>query len=422
MKIEIRVPAVGESITEGLLAEWLKADGAAVKSDEPLFVLETDKVTLTVNSETSGTLSLGVRAGEGVKVGQVIGFIDTAGAAEAVATSEQAPGAPLSPPAGLPQMIEKMAVPDASDLLSPAARRMAEEYGISAAEITGTGRGGRITKEDVARHIKAAAAGGSPPTGDVPPPEKTAAAAPQMVPVTAAAIPPGRQTRTPMTPMRQRIAQRLLAAKNSAAILTTFNEADMSALLALRAKHRDAFREKHGVDLGLMSFFVRASVEALKAVPQLNAQIDGTDIVQNHYYDIGVAVGTERGLVVPVIRDCDRLSFAEIEAAIATLAGRVRDKRISLSDLEGGVFTVSNGGVYGNLLSTPILNPPQSGILGMHTIKKRPVAVGDAVVVRPMMYLALSYDHRIVDGREAVAFLKRVVECVEDPERMLLDV
>jgi 2-oxoglutarate dehydrogenase E2 component (dihydrolipoamide succinyltransferase) len=466
MIAEVKVPEVGESITEGTLVQWFKQDGDTVRIDDALFELETDKVTLEVPSEYAGKIRVLVPAGQTVSIGQVVATIDTAAAQEAsvpipgvvadqptmppdagvtpplsttaasLPTAErgsgparppaqatplevpQSEGPVISAPAGLPQAQSKVADMDRTGSLSPAVRRMVDEFRLDPTVIPGTGRDGRITKEDVVRHLQAATPS---------PPQPRAVADPISAPVSpepsgepAGASP--RQTRRQMSPMRHRIAERLVQAQHTAAILTTFNEADMTNVLAWRDKHKQLFKKQYDISLGFMSFFVKASVDALKKVPQLNAQIQGEEIVENHYYDIGVAISSDRGLVVPVIRDPDKLSFAEIELAIAELAQRVRDKAITLNDLTGGVFTISNGGVFGSLMSTPILNPPQSGILGMHAIKKRPMVVNDQIAVRPMMYLALSYDHRIIDGREAVTFLKRIVECVEDPERMLLEV
>jgi 2-oxoglutarate dehydrogenase E2 component (dihydrolipoamide succinyltransferase) len=440
MIVEIKVPVVGESITEGVLVSWFKEAGAVVRVDDALFELETDKITLSVAAEQAGALAIRAPAGSRVKIGQIVGTIDTEAAASATPAGAVA-GAlapntartptlqglptlspsdealdrppPIAPPAGLPQVAVKVA-----DDLSPAVRRLVEEQHVDASQISGTGKHGRLTKEDVLRHLEA------------PLPAAPMGAAPAALPPTLARpstpIAPRaigeRQTRTPISPLRQRIAERLLLAQQTAAILTTVNECDMSTVLALRTRHREAFQARHGVGLGLMSFFVKAAVDALHVAPIVNAQIQGDEIVHNHFYDIGVAVSTEHGLVVPVIRDADQLSFAGVEAAIAQLAGRARDRTLTLAELAGGTFTISNGGVYGSLLSTPILNPPQSGILGMHGIKKRPVVVDDEIVVRPMMYLALSYDHRLVDGESAVKFLRRVVECIENPERMLLEV
>jgi len=450
MTVEVKVPSVGESVEEGLLAEWLKGDGEAVAADEPLYVLETDKVTMTVNAEAAGRLEIVVPAGETVRVGQVVARIDPDAAGSTPPREEAAPaaghaagsatpppvpeaphpepGPPLTVPAGAPQAAAKL---EAAAHLSPAVRRLVLERGLDPARIPATGPGGRITKEDVLRHLQELDAARTAPAAEAPGPAEPAgaatAAAEEAAPATArAAAGAGRprQTRRKMSPLRLRLAERLVQAQRTAAMLTTFNEADMSRVLELRARWREAFEREHGVRLGLMSFFVKAAVRALQDHPEVNAFIEGDEIVTNHYYDIGIAVSTERGLVVPVLRDADRLSFAGIERGIATLAERARTGKLTLYDLAGGVFTITNGGVFGSLLSTPILNPPQSAILGMHAIQKRPVVVGpdDRIEVRPMMYLALSYDHRLIDGREAVAFLRRIVECLEDPERLLLEV
>ncbi len=401
MIVDIKVPEAGESISEGVLLEWHKKDGDPVRVDEPLFELETDKITMTVVSETAGLLSIRVGEGEVVTMGQVVATLDT----EKVGAQlvEAAPGAPAAVPAD----------PPTSELeeLAPSVRRLVREHQIDPSAIAGTGKDGRLTKEDVARALTSS---------------KPASPAETAEPVTPVAAIPGdalpRQTRKPMSPLRMRIAERLVNAQQTAAILTTFNEVDMSGVMNLRKRYKETFDKKYGVRLGFMSFFVKAAVDALKTVPALNVWIDGEDIVQNHFYDIGVAVGTEHGLVVPVIRNADRLSFAGVETAIADFAERARTRKLDLDEIMGGSFTVSNGGIYGSMLSTPILNPPQSGILGLHAIKKRPVVVDDAIEIRPMMFLALSYDHRLVDGSEAVTFLKRIVECIEDPERMMLDV
>ena len=433
MLAEVKVPEVGESITEGTIVQWFKAEGDIVRIDDPLFELETDKVTLEVPSEYAGKLRIQVPAGEKVAIGQVVANIDTVAAVEAEVAPPQPPAAaaapalaeteapPISPPAGLPQAGAKVAGMARGQDLSPAVRRMVEEFKVDPEEVAATGKGGRITKEDVALHLRKAATPPAQPPAPAPAAPKAAPpAAPSPSP---AALPTGeRETRRPMSSLRQRIAERLVEAKQTTAMLTTFNEADMTQVFAWRDRHKQAFKEKHKISLGFMSFFVKASVDALKAIPQLNARIEGDEIVENHYYDIGVAISSDRGLVVPVVREPDRLSFAGVELAIADLAERVRTKKITLADLSGAVFTISNGGVFGSLLSTPILNPPQSGILGMHAVKKRPVVVNDEIVIRPMMYLALSYDHRIVDGREAVTFLRRIVECIENPERMMLEV
>ncbi len=423
MLAEVKVPEVGESITEGTLVQWFKEEGDIVRIDDPLFELETDKVTLEVPSEYAGRIRPLVAAGEQVNIGQVVATVDTDAAQEAAVPTPQpaaeattppaAPneGPPISPPAGLPQAGAKVAEMADRESLSPAVRRMVDEFQLDPGAIAGTGRDGRITKEDVVRHLRTV----------TPPPAQPAPVALKEAPP-AAPRTGERETRRPMSPFRQRIAERLVEAKQTTAMLTTFNEADMTNVFAWRDKHKQSFKEKHNISLGFMSFFVKASVDALKAIPQLNARIEGDEIVENHYYDIGVAISSDKGLVVPVVRDPDRLSFAGVELAIADLAQRVHRKKITLADLSGAVFTISNGGVFGSLLSTPILNPPQSGILGMHAIKKRPIVVNDEIVIRPMMYLALSYDHRIVDGREAVTFLKRIVECIENPERMMLEV
>lgn len=401
MPTDIKVPTIGESITEGRISRWLKAEGSYVKRDEAVCELETDKATAEVPAPSAGILKHVAKEGDTVAIGAVIGSIDENGK-PAVASTESAP-----------KPMPATAAPSANakeTLLSPAARRAAAEEKIDAASIMGSGRGGRVIKEDVyaAKSNQSAPA----PTAATPVPT------PAPKPVHAGE----RETREKMTGIRQRIAQRLVESQQTTATLTTFNEVDMSAVMALREKFKDKFKEKHGVGLGFMSFFVKAAVEALKAFPLVNARIDGADVVKQHFYDIGVAVSTERGLMVPIVRDADHLSFAGIEKKIVELAVKARDSKIGISDLQGGTFTITNGGVFGSLLSTPILNPPQTAILGMHTIQKRPVAVNDQVVIRPMMYLALSYDHRIIDGRDAVQFLVRIKDCVESPERLLLEI
>jgi 2-oxoglutarate dehydrogenase E2 component (dihydrolipoamide succinyltransferase) len=412
MSVEIKVPAVGESITEGTVARWLKTNGAAVKANEPVCEVETDKATTEVMAPAAGRLAITVKEGEKVAIGAIVGRIEEGATA--------APPPPAPPPAAATKRdgnthspaAKPPAVPE--PFLSPAARQLAATEGIEPSQLTGTGRGGRITKEDVLAHLQQR--GAAPAALPSPPP-------PIALPV--AEIKPGRdrnERRERMTPIRARIAERLLAAQQNAAILTTFNEADMSAIMALRAKYKEGFQKKHGVGLGFMSFFVKASIEALRAFPAVNASIDGRDIVYHDYYDLGVAVSTEKGLMVPMLRNAEQLSFAAIEKGIADLAQKARENKISVADLQGGTFTITNGGIFGSLLSTPILNPPQSAILGMHAIQKRPVAVNDQVAIRPMMYLALSYDHRLIDGREAVSFLVRIKECLESPERMLLEI
>ncbi len=400
--VPVTVPSVGESISEGILARWLKADGQAVASGEPLFELETDKASSIVPAAIAGVLSIKVAEGETVAIGSAVGAIDPAGAVKAPATpANSAPPLPVQPtPASTAP----------TPGLSPAVRRIVVENAVDPAKVEATGPGGRITKGDVLAHLNAPAT--PPPT---PAAAKPAPAAPR-------ATPGSRETRERMSGLRQRIAERLVEAQHTAAILSTFNEVDMSHVMDLRARYKESFQAKHKVGLGFMSFFVKAVVEALKAFPSVNARVDGKEIVHHHYYNIGVAVSTERGLMVPVVRDADQLSFAGIEKAIAAYAAKAREGTIGVDDLQGGTFTITNGGVFGSLLSTPILNPPQSGILGMHSIKKRPVVVDDQIVARPMMYLALSYDHRLVDGREAVSFLVRIKDLIESPERILFEI
>jgi 2-oxoglutarate dehydrogenase E2 component (dihydrolipoamide succinyltransferase) len=401
MTIEIKVPPLGESVTDATVAGWKKKPGESVAADEPLVELETDKVTLEVNAPASGVLvEIVAPDGATVKVGAVLARLKTGDAAKVALAAAR----PAVERAGAPAPAASAPAP-----LSPAVRKMVAETGADPAAIAGTGKDGRLTKGDVLAHVEARGAAAPAP-----------AAEPAAMPAAPRPADP-RETRVRMTRLRKRIAERLKAAQNAAAMLTTFNEVDMGAILALRDRHKDAFEKRHGVRLGFMSFFVKASIAALKEIPAVNAEIDGDDIVFKNHYDIGVAVGTEQGLVVPVLRDADRLSFAEIEKSIAELGRRARDGKLAIADLTGGTFTISNGGVYGSLMSTPILNPPQSGILGMHKTQNRPMAVGDRIEIRPMMYLALSYDHRLVDGREAVTFLVRVKECLEDPQRMLID-
>jgi 2-oxoglutarate dehydrogenase E2 component (dihydrolipoamide succinyltransferase) len=433
MSVAIKVPSVGESITEGNLVRWLKKDGEAVRMDEPLFELETEKASTEIPAPATGQLQIAVPAGQAVAIGAVVGSIEEkaskpAGTAPPPARpNDQAKREEATPSQPTPrdETLTAAAGGDARPL-SPAARRLVEEARVDVRQIAGSGRGGRITKDDVqtflSRQPPAAPAEPSAAASETAQPEQVLSAASRDAPDGKPPRPAGRETRQPMSAIRLRIAERLVAAQQTAAILTTFNEADMSAVIALRAQYKDQFKEKHGVGLGFMSFFVKACVEALRAFPLVNARIDGTDIVHPNAYHIAVAVSTDRGLMVPVVRDADRLSFAQLEKAVTDLAARARDGKLTVGDLQGGTFTITNGGIFGSLLSTPILNPPQSGILGMHAIQKRPMAVGDEVVVRPMMYLALSYDHRLVDGREAVQFLVRVKECIEKPERLLLEV
>jgi 2-oxoglutarate dehydrogenase E2 component (dihydrolipoamide succinyltransferase) len=418
---EIRVPALGESVTEATIGKWFKKPGEAVAVDEPLVELETDKVTIEVPAPAAGVLAdIAAKDGDTVAVGAVLGQIrEGAGAAggaavksaPAAASSAPPPSPPQSAPATAPKPAPATAKP--SDVpLAPSVRKLAAESGVDAASVAGSGKDGRVTKGDMLAAIERAAA--------TPTPVAATAAAVQM----RAPAPPddaAREERVRMTRLRQTIARRLKDAQNTAAMLTTFNEVDMGHIMALRTQYRDLFEKKHGVKLGFMGFFVRACVQALKEIPAVNAEIDGADIVYKNYYHIGIAVGTERGLVVPVVRDSDAKSLGEIEKAIADFGRRARDGTLKIEEMQGGTFTITNGGIYGSLMSTPILNAPQSGILGMHKIQERPMVVAGKIEVRPMMYLALSYDHRLVDGREAVTFLVRVKECLEDPARLVLD-
>jgi 2-oxoglutarate dehydrogenase E2 component (dihydrolipoamide succinyltransferase) len=451
MLIEIKVPSVGESVTEALLAQWFKSDGDSVKKDEPLFVIETDKVTLEVVAEADGMLTIKVAEGATVSIGAVVGTLDSEGAAQAAATPavEQAqeaqteasttsepakpvaagkpPAAPavelaepaLPPPAPLPE--HSLPPSETGSQLAPSVRRLVSEKSLDPALIPGTGPGGRITKGDVVLYLESGHPAVSAAMSNQTAVPATAQAQVDKQPAKTITA-EERISKKPMSPIRQRIAARLLEAKHSTAMLTTFNEIDMTNLMTIRKQYKETFKQKYGVNLGMMSFFIKAGVEALKEQPQVNAFIDGKDFIEHHYYHIGVAVGSERGLVVPVIRHADKLSFAGLEQAIVDYVKKIQENRLEISDLEGGTFTISNGGVYGSLLSTPILNTPQSAILGMHKIEKRPVVIDDEIVIRTMMYVALSYDHRIVDGREAVTFLKRIKEFIENPERMMMEI
>ncbi len=401
MATEIVVPTVGESVTEVTVARWLKKVGEAVALDDPLVELETDKATQELAAQASGTLTeIVAPEGATIKVGGILGRIGD-GPAKAVPAKPM--GEPAPKPAAAPPA--KQAAPDLLARSGPAARKLAAETGVDVAKVEPSGKDGRVTKTD----IRTAAA-----PQPAPPPVVARPPAPPRPPASG-------EQRVRMTRLRKRIAERLKEAQNTAAMLTTFNEADMSAVMAMREHYRDTFEKKHGVRLGFMSFFVKASIVALKEMPAANAEIDGDDIVYKNFYDIGVAVGAEQGLVVPVVRGADRLSFAEIEKQVADLGRRAREGKLALDELTGGTFTITNGGVFGSLLSTPILNPPQAAILGMHKIQRRPVAIGDKIEIRPMMYLALTYDHRLIDGREAVTFLVRVKECIEEPQRLLFD-
>ena len=406
MSTEVKVPALGESITSGILVTWLVKEGDYVNKGDLLYELETDKITSEAPAEVAGTISLLAKEGDEVDIGQAVASIDE---------STTPPDSSDSPVEASPKVEENTSASSSKGTseelmpLSPAVRKLVDEHGLDPAAIKGTGKGGRLIKADVLSAIDSNSA----------PPSSKPVKEPDLE---SNIIQDGRTTRTKLSPIRRKIAQRLVNAQQQAALLTTFNEVDLSEVMALRKKHQEAFVARHGIKLGFMSFFVKAVVHGLQAVPEVNAQIDGDDLVQNHYYDIGVAVGTERGLVVPVVRDCESISFAEVEQQIIGYAQKAREGKLSLNDLQGGVFTISNGGIYGSMLSTPIVNPPQSGILGMHAIQQRPVANNGEVVIRPMMYLALSYDHRIIDGKEAVTFLKTVKEMLEEPARMLFGV
>ncbi|MEI7805927.1 MAG: 2-oxoglutarate dehydrogenase complex dihydrolipoyllysine-residue succinyltransferase [Hyphomicrobiales bacterium] len=407
---DIRVPTLGESVTEATVGRWFKKPGEAVAVDEPLVELETDKVTLEVPAPAAGVLSeIAVKDGATVAVGALLGQIKDGAGAPAAAKPAAAKSAEPARSATAPAPTSASRLPQAEMPMPPSVRKMAAESGMDPTRVDGSGKHGQVTKGDMMAAIERAAA------------QPTPVSAPAQMRAPSPADDAAREERVPMTRLRQTIARRLKEAQNAAAMLTTFNEVDMSAVMALRNQYKDLFEKKHGVKLGFMGFFVRACVMALKDVPAVNAEIDGTDLVYKNYYHVGVAVGTERGLVVPVVRDADHLSLAGIEKTITEYGRRARDGHLKIEDMQGGTFTISNGGVYGSLMSTPILNAPQSGILGMHKIQERPMAIGGKIEIRPMMYLALSYDHRIVDGREAVTFLVRVKENLEDPARIVLD-
>ncbi len=403
---DIMTPALGESVTEATVARWTKKAGEAVKKDEILVELETDKVSLEVASPADGVLSaIGAEEGATVVPGTILGVVsEGATASAAPAAAPKAAEAPKPAPAPTPAPTPAAAAPAAAAPVSPAPARIAAETGLDLSKVAGTGKDGRVTKGDALAALEA----------------RASAPAPAAAPAAPRAL-HEREERVKMTRLRQTIARRLKEAQNTAAMLTTFNEVDMTAVMALRGQYKDVFEKRHGVKLGFMSFFTKAVVAALKSVPDVNAEIDGTDIVYKNHYDIGVAVGTDKGLVVPVVRDADTLNLAEIEKAIGALGKKARDGQLSIEDMQGGTFTITNGGIYGSLMSTPILNAPQSGILGMHAIKERPMVVAGKIEIRPMMYLALSYDHRVVDGAGAVTFLVKVKEALEDPQRLLLD-
>ena len=416
MATDIRVPTLGESVSEATIGKWFKKPGDAVKADEPLVELETDKVTLEVNAPSAGVLAeIVAKDGETVGVGALLGSISAAGASPAPAAKEPpAKEAPKAAPAAAAQA-PAVAAPASRTLpadtpVAPSVQRLATESGVDPAAVPGTGKDGRVTKGDMLAVINSVTA-----------PAGAAAAAPVQMRAPSVADDAAREERVRMTKLRQTIARRLKDAQNTAAMLTTFNEVDMGAVMGMRATYKDVFEKKHGAKLGFMGFFVKACVQALKEIPAVNAEIDGTDLVYKNYYHVGIAVGTDKGLVVPVVRDADMLSIAGIEKKIAEYGKRARDGQLKIDEMQGGTFTITNGGIYGSLMSTPILNSPQSGILGMHKIQDRAMVVGGKIEIRPMMYLALSYDHRVVDGKEAVTFLVRVKEALEDPARLVLD-
>jgi 2-oxoglutarate dehydrogenase E2 component (dihydrolipoamide succinyltransferase) len=424
MAVEVKIPPMGESITGGLLAAWLVKSGDAVRKGQALFSYETDKVTSEGTAEVDGKITIAVEAGTEVLVNQVVATIEagaagnapSAPAAAAPAAAKTASAAPAPAPKAAPVAAKSGAAAE----VSPAVRRLSAETGLDPAGVEGSGKAGRVTKGD----MLAALAGQTPIRAVAPAAAPPSTAAAPSTPAAPIAIPSreGRTTRKRMSPLRRKIAERLVQAKTETAMLTTFNEVNMAPVMELRKRHGEEFLKKYGVKLGFMSFFVKAAVQAMKEVPAINAQLDGEDIVENNFFDIGVAVGTDKGLMVPVVRDCDQLNFAGIEKAIGDFGKRARDGKIQLPELQGGVFTISNGGIYGSMLSTPILNHPQAAIMGLHNIVERPVAENGQVVIRPIMYLALSYDHRIIDGKEAVTFLVKVRQFIEDPQRLLFGV
>jgi 2-oxoglutarate dehydrogenase E2 component (dihydrolipoamide succinyltransferase) len=410
---EIRVPTLGESVTEATIGRWFKKAGDAVAVDEPLVELETDKVTIEVPAPSAGVLGeIAAKDGETVAVGALLGQINegAAGGAKPAAAAPPKAAAPAPAPAAAPAAAPKAAAADAP--LAPSVRKLSAESGVDAATVPGSGKDGRVTKGDMLAAIEKAAS--------APTPVNQSAASVQ-VRSPSPADDAAREERVKMTRLRQTIARRLKDVQNTAAMLTTFNEVDMTHIMAMRTQYKDVFEKKHGSKLGFMGFFTKAVVQGLKDIPAVNAEIDGTDLIYKNYYHIGVAVGTDKGLVVPVVRDCDHKSISDIEKGIADFGRRARDGQLKIDEMQGGTFTITNGGIYGSLMSTPILNAPQSGILGMHKIQERPMVVGGKIEVRPMMYLALSYDHRVIDGKEAVTFLVRVKESLEDPARLVLD-
>ena len=416
MAVDVKIPPMGESITGGLLAAWLVKNGDAVRKGQPLFSYETDKVTSEGTAEVDGRITITIEAGTEVVVGQVVASIEAGAAgnapAAAAAPAAAKPDTAVAPPSPVTSPVA--AKSGAAAEVSPAVRRLAAETGLDPAALEGTGKAGRVTKGDMLAAL----------SGQVPIKAVAPAAGPAAPAAPAIVIPSrtGRTSRKRMSPLRRKIAERLVQAKSETAMLTTFNEVNMAPVMELRKRHGEEFLKKYGVKLGFMSFFVKAAVQAMKEVPAINAQLDGDDIIENHFFDIGVAVGTDKGLMVPVVRDCDQLNFAGIEKAIGDFGKRARDGKIQLPELQGGVFTISNGGIYGSMLSTPILNHPQAAIMGLHNIVERPVVENGQIVIRPIMYLALSYDHRIIDGKEAVTFLVKVRQFIEDPQRLLFGV
>lgn len=406
MATDVKIPPLGESIASGIIAAWHVEDGAVVSQGQALFDLETDKITSEATAEVSGQIKILAEEGQEVEIGAVVATIDDSVSAPASAATDSTAAPTAAPAADGP--------PNAK--LSPAVARIAAQSGIDPASVPGSGKQGRVTKGDML------AAAATKPASQAPAPASAPEAAPQAASAPLPAAASERTTRRKMTPLRKTIAKRLVDAQQSTAMLTTFNEVDMSAVIRLRKQHQEAFVAKHGIKLGFMSFFTKAVVHALQAVPAVNARIDGEHIVENHFYDVSIAVSTPKGLTVPVIRDCDQKSFADIEHAIIAAANKAKEGKLTMDDLQGGVFSITNGGIFGSMLSTPILNTPQAAILGMHTISERPVALNGEVVIRPMMFLALSYDHRLIDGREAVTFLVAVKNAIEDPARLLLNV
>lgn len=433
MKVEIKVPAVGESISEATIGEWTKKSGEFVKRDEVILSLETDKASVEVVAPNDGVLTTTAKAGDVVKIGAVVASIDTEGVATAGVTqplkNTDAPQ-PAAPAVAASAVAGGKTHSELQAHLSPAVKRVVDEKGVDPFKVAGTGKDGRLTKYDVEQAARSGGVGGlgASASASVGAASGGAGLASGAAPafMAKAAVGAGGERRVPMTTIRKRIAERLVQAQQTAAILTTFNEIDMTNVMAIRERYKDKFKEKYGTGLGFMGFFVKAAIEALKEIPQVNASIEGSDIIYHDYFNVGMAVGTEKGLIVPVVKNADRLSIAEIELAIKHFAGKARDGKISVDDLSGGTFTISNGGVYGSLMSTPILNPPQSGILGLHKIEDRPMVVTKGgkkeIEIRPMMYVALSYDHRMIDGKEAVTFLVRVKENIEDPSRILLEI